>query len=118
MFEFFKPKPNEAEAMTIVEKLANTAIIEAVLEKGRYSGMLIRVDQSGQSLGGYLAHEAARDVFIEILECRIKDGEFDPPPSYQAELGFPAEVDDGRDSAVRVLLGPDNSKLLQWNRQI
>lgn len=118
MFGLFKRQPTEAEAIAVMEKLANAAIIETVLEKGCYTGMLIHVDQTAASLGQYLRHEAAREVFIGILEYRIQDGEFDPPPLYQAELGFQPAVDDGRDRAVRMLRGSGNSALLQWNRPI
>lgn len=105
MFGLFKSKPTEREAIAFAEKLANSAVIEAVIEQGRYIGFLIHIDQSGSSLAPHFVHEAARTLFVEIIEVLIEDGEFNPRPMNRAALGLPPIENDGRDSAKRALLG-------------
>jgi hypothetical protein len=115
MFGLFKSKPTEREAIAFAEKLANGAVIEAVLEQGRYVGFLIHIDQSGSSLAPYFVHEAARSLFVEIVEILIQDGDFDPRPMNRAALGLPPIENDGRGTAKRALLGRSNASLMQWS---
>ena len=115
MFAFFKRKPTEREAVEFCQKIGNQTLIEPVLEGGRYTGFLVRFQQTGAELTPHFRFEEARTLFVDIIDVRIADGDFEPILPGREAVGLPALVEDGRASATRAILARDDVPFMRWN---
>lgn len=115
MFGLFKKKPTESDATAYCKTVASKAVIEPVLTGGLYSSFLIRINETGSTLAPYFQYELARDAFAAGIDDRIDQNDFEQVMTNFAELGMPPLRDDGRVSAVRVVLGQHNAPLMRWN---
>jgi hypothetical protein len=115
VFGFLKRKPSESESITYCKALGAAAVIEPVLEQGLHVGFLIRVDETGASLAPYFQYDAARSAFVHVVEDRVESNDFEQMVPNRSTLGLPPLADDGRQRAVRVVLGRNDTSLMQWN---
>ena len=90
-------------------------MIEPVLTGGLYSGFLIRINETGNTLAPYFQYELASDAFAADIEDRINQNDFEQAMTNRAALGMPPLEDDGRASAVRAVLGQNDAPLMRWN---
>jgi hypothetical protein len=117
MFAFFKRKPTAREAVEFCQKIGNQTLIEPVLEDGRYKGFLVRLRQTGAELAPHFQFEEARTFFVDIIDVRIADGDFEPISPDREAVGLPPLAEDGRASAARAILARDNVPFISWNVQ-
>lgn len=116
MFGFFKKKNVGAGANGA--DLASRAVIESVLEHGRYSGFLVRL---GSEKSAFVKCADSREELLQFItgvESRIASGDFDdllPKINYE-QLGIARPMGDfGKSSAIRAVFGDDLEPLFKWN---
>lgn len=117
MFSFFRKKPSEQDAVSYMTAIAKKAVIDAVFEKGNYSGFLILLDiDAGGPYVKYLAHQEALEAFVEAIEDRISNEQYNDPgdegmvKEMREKSGWKKNL-----NVIRIVLGRGNKSLFQWN---
>lgn len=117
MFSFFSKKPSALDSVNYLTALAKEAVIDAVLDNGNYSGFLIFLDiDTGGTYVKYFAHQEALEAFVESIEERINNGNYNDP----GDEGMVKEMREMSGwkknlNVIRVVLGRGNKQLFQWN---
>ena len=118
MFSFFSKKPSTQDAVSYMTALAKEAVIDAVLENGNYSGFLIFLDiDAGGAYVKYFAHQKALEAFVEFIEERISNVNYNDPGD-EGMVKEMREISGWKKNlnVIRVVLGRGNTSLFQWNQ--
>lgn len=89
--------------------------MEPVLEGGCYKGFLVRLQQTGAELTPHFQFKEARTLFVDIIDVRIADGDFEPILPGREAVGLPPLTEDGKASATRAILARANVPFISWD---
>lgn len=113
-------KKNQLNSISLdeVKEIAGNVSIESVVENGVYSGFLILPNEKDLlNLNEIKAEKEALSAFIEIIEKRIFDNDFDDLLDHKIfeQYSLPSlEIDKKKSTAKRVVVDSANNLLFQW----
>ncbi|ABR91891.1 Hypothetical protein mma_2523 [Janthinobacterium sp. Marseille] len=113
-----QPSKNTATLIDEIKEIAKIVSIESVLEKGVYSGFLIRPnDEASIKLEQIKREKELVSTFSEVIEQRLSDNEFDDLLDHKIyeQYSLPSlEIDTKKSTAKRVVVGSNNNLIFQW----
>lgn len=117
MFGFFSKKPSKQDIVSYCTKLATEARIDVVFDNGNYSGFLIFLEADGSSLVNHFKSQEAYSAFVEAIEQRVRDGQFDDPSNEISMVKEMRELTGWKKNlnVVRAVIGRGNKPLFSWN---
>lgn len=117
MFDFFIKKQPIQDPICYCTKLAENARIDAAMKDGNYHAFLVFIDIETIIFTKYFNHPDARSAFLEIIETRISDWDYDEPSGdidmvkqMRKMTGWKRNL-----NVVRTVVGLDNKPILNWN---
>lgn len=117
MFGLFDKKSSVKESISFCASLAQRARIDVALEGGNYKVFIVTIDADAASLANHFKFSEARSAFVEDIEERIANRQYDDPCDGIDWLEKTRELTGWKanTNVVRAVIGRAGKPLFSWN---